>query len=372
MMDADNETSSDNSIIDKLFSTISPLSSSINTLDGIFKYIFFLKLILFVVGMSGNIFCIIIWMKKDFIRMPRSSACIVLAISDSLFLMTSVPNNVVKYINNGETNLLFTNEFFCRLMITTFGISQLLDSWMIVTLTVERFCAVVRPYFFSLYFTRKNIGIVVAIISSTIIAMSLYASLGDTKFHVFPNGKQVCLANKGLFNEIRAIIYGTIPLIIVIPCNLIIMVKLYQQKRRMKLLTQSNALSDEKKSYNITVMILSVTVSYSILILPYSIYLTCCQYSATASGLLSILSTIPELNASINFYLYFMSSQIFKNEVKKQLSKMFLFCGCKQIGNNLVVPVESGIGMAGSTSKNEQKGTLTTGFKSTSGSKGPV
>ena len=361
MMDVDYDTSSYNSITGSTLSTVSPLSTLINTNDGIFKYIFFTKLILFVIGMSGNIFCIIIWMKKDFIRMPRSSACIVLAISDSLFLMTSVPNSMVKYINNGGIELIATNKFFCHLIIVTFGISQLLDSWMIVTLTAERFCAVVKPYFFSLYFTRRNIGIVVGVISSIIIGMSLYASFGDTKFHVFPNGKQVCLPNKGLFNEIRAILYGTIPLIIVIPCNLIIIVKLYQQKKRMKLLTQRDAISDEKKSYNVTVMILSVTISYSVLILPFSIYLTCCQYAATASGLLSILSILPEINASINFYLYFLTSHVFKNEVKKQLSRMFLFCGCKQFGNNLVGPVESGVSMGGSSSKNDNKGTLSTG-----------
>ncbi len=320
-----------------------------------------IQLILF--KFLGNIFSIIIWLKRDFIRMPRSSACILLAIADSMFLMTSVPNSIVKYINGGGRELLATNEFFCRLMIVTFGTSKLLDSWMIVTLTAERFCGVIKPYLFNLYFTRRNIGIVVATITSIIIGMSLYASL-ETKFHVFPDGKQACLPKKGLFNEIRAILYGTIPLVIVIPCNIMIMVKLYQQKKKMKMLTQKDALSNEKKSYNVTVMILSVTVSYSVLILPYSIYLTCCQFSGTASGLMSVISIIPELNASVNFYLYFLSSNVFKNEVKKQLSKIFLFCGCRGIGNNLVVPVESSTGMQGNSSKHGQRETVDTALTS--------
>ncbi len=75
-------------------------------------------------------------------------------------------------------------------------------------------------------------------------------------------------------------------------------------------------------------MILALTVSFIFLTLPWPIYWLFFHKRGTLNEKLklrNILSTFAFTNAGINFYLYFLSSEMYRKAVKKQLIDFFQF-----------------------------------------------
>ena len=106
--------------------------TSHNNDDSYLVVIFYIKLCFLIFGCFGNLFCVVIWMKKEFIKMPRSISCIILALADTIYLILNFSS--LKY-NCFEGNV---TESVCRFLFFGVGFSQLMDSWIIVLLTAER------------------------------------------------------------------------------------------------------------------------------------------------------------------------------------------------------------------------------------------
>ncbi len=98
--------------------------------------LFYFKLCLLIFGCFGNLFCIIIWNKKEFIKMPRSICCIILSIVDTSSLIFHF--SAVAYDYFEKKMIYFISEFVCRFMFFGAGFVQHMDSWIIVILTTER------------------------------------------------------------------------------------------------------------------------------------------------------------------------------------------------------------------------------------------
>ena len=47
------------------------------------EWIFYIKLVCFLFGSIGNIFCIFVWSKRQFLTMSRSPACLVLSMANA-------------------------------------------------------------------------------------------------------------------------------------------------------------------------------------------------------------------------------------------------------------------------------------------------
>ncbi len=77
--------------------------------------LFYFKLCLLIFGFFGNIFCIVIWVKKEFIKMPRSICCIILSIVDTSSLILHF--SAVAYDYFERKMLYFISEFVCRFML---------------------------------------------------------------------------------------------------------------------------------------------------------------------------------------------------------------------------------------------------------------
>ena len=125
---------------------------------------------------------------------------------------------------------------------------------------------------------------------------------------------------------ISTMFIGVIPLCLVIPTNIAIIVKLVIQSRVRHTLGATT--TDEVTK--ITVMLLSITVSYIILSLPMTVVVFRTNAGQTQYGqlLLVAFSNLPYLNMSLNFYLYFLSGQMFRQEVREFLGRCFR-CGSK-------------------------------------------
>ena len=72
-----------------------------------------------------------------------------------------------------------------------------------------------------------------------------------------------------------------------------------------------------------TIMLLSITIAYVVLMVPMMITIVIYTYSQAGSyyHVIIILSNLPYLNMSINFYLYFLSGKMFRYKVKEMLQR---------------------------------------------------
>ena len=141
--------------------------------------------------------------------------------------------------------------------------------------------------------------------------------------------KTICTYPESLFalktrrmqTVLVTLLFSIIPLSIIIPTNIAIIVKLVIHSTIRRNLGVNTNVDEVTK---VTCMLLSVTVTFVILLVPFSVFLAISEESNT--GLHVILTNLPYLNISINFYLYFLSGNMFRVEVKALLSKWFTKC----------------------------------------------
>ena len=121
---------------------------------------------------------------------------------------------------------------------------------------------------------------------------------------------------------ISSLLFSVIPLCIVIPSNVAIIIKLFLHKKHRRSLHASCSNTETTK---ITVMLLSVTVAYIVLLVPTTISIILFRLGEFSYNTLILLSNLPYLNMSLNFYLYFLSGNMFRNEFK-QLMRRYYSC----------------------------------------------
>ncbi len=103
-----------------------------DTDDSYLTVIFYIKLSFLIFGCFGNGFSVIIWVKRDFIKMSRSISCITLALCDTTYLILNFSSLVYNCFEGNKA------ESVCRFLFFGVGFSQVMDSWIIVLLTAER------------------------------------------------------------------------------------------------------------------------------------------------------------------------------------------------------------------------------------------
>ncbi len=326
--------------------------------DDFIYYIFYIKISIIAIGLFGNVLCLLIWIEKSFIKMSRSSTCIALAVVNFCYLLINFTSEIYWYVNGKTLNE--RSEFLCKSRYILNGTFGDLDAWLIVTLTLERLCAVCVPYKAKLYITRRRMTIFISLLTLVSLLFNGYLGLFERNFFTV-KGKTVCRNDQNVITTIKHLLRGMVPLTIVIISNIIIIVKILQQKRKLKVAKAHNE-NEVKKSLRLTYMVLSITISFFILMMPPSIYWFCCKNIANYRDINRVIKIFPEINASINFFLYSLSSRDVQRAVARQLAKFCKFCPAVQ---NVLLQVNTVTSMAGtsevSTKHNANSKTKMTG-----------
>ncbi len=293
---------------------LQPNQKSMTTPDYV-KILFYLMLFCFIFGGLGNIFSIIIWMRKHFIKTARSPACITMAAVNMVYVTVMFANLAGSYYTG--KNLHSKSIFLCKFVRATTGFCQHIESWVIVILTAERLCAVVAPFSLKTVFSRHNISIFVLIVTLSFLILDTLVFM-NSKLGLPPWG---CMIENDSLSLARQLLTGQIPLAFLIPSNTIVIIKMIFKKTKLPNTAQQTG---KTRNTKVTLMILTVTVAFIIFTLPFSVFLMCCRrMGGSKSRMIGVTMTIfPVINSSINFYLYFCSSQSFRDEVKKELCKI--------------------------------------------------
>ncbi len=299
--------------------------------------VYYTKLFLIIIGGGGNIG---IWMTSEFRKMSRSVICITLAFANTTYLSLQISLSTTLYFY-GEDLIFAVNDTLCRLFDVLLNTSLHLDSFLILYLSVERCAAVFSPHLVKRLFDQTTAAYYIVIITVIFLVFNLSGSILASSLTQLPQGRQYCSVDMSLITIIRRLFIAIIPLIVIIPTNIVIIVKVISQHRDMRqciAVTQQQL--TKKKSIKVTILTLSITFSYIVLNIPGNVFFLCCREN---SKLISPLILLPMLNASVNFYAYTLASAEFRKKVKLLLSKAnhyvsnLLTCCCPQ---NSVLPMQ--------------------------------
>ncbi len=303
--------------------------------------VYYTKLLVFIGGCLGNILSVVIWLSPMFRKMPRSIVCISLAVVNTIYLLVIFSLSTTKYFN--DEYFLGGSDVTCKIKGTLFGFTQHMDSLLIVFLSLERCVSVFKPHLVKIIFTHTKAAVYVLTIAIIFMAFNVFIAMYDISTMKLQNGESRCQIDQTPRILIRQLLIGPIPLVVIIPCNAVTVVKVIAQYRAMRhvvVITQQHI--QKQRALKVTKLTLSITLTFIVLTLPTNVYFLCCR--SYSSDVLFVLTLLPMLNASLNFYLYTLASKDYRGKVRVMLNKaythvrnFFTSLLCQQ---NAVVPLQ--------------------------------
>ena len=119
--------------------------------------------------------------------------------------------------------------------------------------------------------------------------------------------------------DLIAILFRSfLPIAIIVPANIVIIIKLLRQKRARSSMTSTVSQNHEQTSKT-TWMVVWASLAYVITVTPisiYQIYMVRHKITGHTDLIIPFLSLIFRINPALNFYIYFLSGGLFKKEMK--------------------------------------------------------
>ena len=299
-----------------------------------------IQIVPFILGVIGSLLIIRIMLRPVFRKMPRHLTCIALATVDLLLLMWTFCTDLFEMTTG--LNPVVGNRILCKLQFPLLVYLTHMDSWLITVLTFDRLLAVMSPFKVNQIVTAFRTKILLVILTTFFFVYDIELSVRLTYFEEGVPGSNltapVCQSvnYKGLPPQILMIkdavmvLCGAfIPIALIVPANIIIIIKVYRQNQARAAMTSAMAQNYNEMSKTLW-MVIGASLAFVLTITPFSvfgliIFVTNTKEVQTDVYTL-ILEMINRLNPALNAYIYFMCGGLFKVEVKSWIASV---CSCK-------------------------------------------
>ncbi|CAC5417243.1 unnamed protein product [Mytilus coruscus] len=286
-----------------------------------FNYVFLP--VVTIVGVTGNIFTIIVMRSTRFSKTTSSILLIALAISDTIFLIIQPFHKefVTKLVG---LDVRAFSDVLCKLYFITLKSSKMMSSWFVVGLCIERFVAVWFPLKAKLIVTKRAVILMISVI---VIVIATFNGCWSYAYKI-TNGE----CHHGGYNhnstqEVQLFggmmlaglsLYSMIPIPVLVILTTLIIWKLLIQMRDRRSMT---AKSKDGIHIKITVMLIGINIAFILLVFPVSFFQLAAFQSkshghANQHIWLKILKKaaqgLEQVNYGINFFLYVLTSQQFR------------------------------------------------------------
>lgn len=263
---------------------------------------------------------------KEFQTLTTRITLLALAVSDTLLLITQ-PFNKLAVIGLFGRDIRALSRTGCKTFFIMFKLGKMTSSWFIVLICLERFVAVWFPLKVKLICVRK---LVISNVIAAYLVMIIYNGLWQFSSDIV-DGKCVpgytTEETQDMYTGFLlagSCLYSLVPISILLVFSPITVIKLLiEEKKRKKFMTVGNRASSELKK--ITTMLLLVAFAYTILVAPitsmhiYSNFIgvDIFTYNQTSFQFYrEFAQMLEQLNYAINFWLYIMVSDKFRNRVR--------------------------------------------------------
>ena len=299
-------------------------SSPLPTSYDVWAYIGFVTVpLLFVVGIVGNIFTVVIMRDEEFKKNVTSYILIALALSDLIVnFMYPFNKQFVRTLIGRDIRALST--FGCHFFFSLWRTVKMSTSWLVVLISVERFIAVVYPFKAVKWIVKSRVLLAISTIYVILgIYNSYWSSVTDRIVgpYCLPNTRPAeALQLSYILILLGNVVYSPIPCVILFITTSIIVHALRRSHAKRKHLT-SEQVQQQDNTSRITGMLLGVCIAFLILVTPITIG----HLLSIFAGINILFSTDPSVtiyrelaqlmeqtNHSINFFLYVVSSSEFR------------------------------------------------------------
>ena len=288
-------------------------------------------------GTIGNVLSFLIMIRRTMIITPTCFYMAILAISDTTILYVDCLRKWV-FLMYGE-DAWNINTAACRAFYYLSYSSFHYSVWIIVAMTTERFFAIRYPLkFLTVGSMRKTkVACLIILICVLLLNCQFTWSVKITEKGTCVPEENYSNFHKDVMPWIDAVFYSFLPFVILITFNVLIICSFRKAYRRQKTLhgnpTSHKSASHNRSSINhrMTAMLLSVTFTFIIMTAPKTIllcirnevfmFLKYNTYDFQEIALYTLITRIADLciytNHAINFFLYCVSGQRFRKEMKQ-------------------------------------------------------
>ncbi|CAF3313720.1 unnamed protein product [Rotaria socialis] len=268
--------------------------------------------ILILIGIPTHALSMIIFLRKRMCRYPVSVFMAMLSLANILILAGPV---TMQWLNHKVfIGFVVTGSpFLCAFHVYIDLVGSSINSWLILMIAVERYLSVTKPFLIRTSFNRRQAWIIVL----SVFLIALIAPLG---LAIVASNVNDCLLffskTYQIIGSIQIFFIYVLPSIFILTLSIITVHKLRNRIR-----------SSGSRRIHISVMLITVSFSFITFTMPYQV----CWYwlFSTAIGSVKLnlkvnilnigfryLSlTIRNLNYTLNFFLYSLTSTVFLKEV---------------------------------------------------------
>ena len=281
--------------------------------------------VLIPLGLAGNTLSFLVMIRSN---NRKVSTCIYMAaisINDNLMMCIEVHAWFVTAANIHEWHL-----WECKTSAYFAGFSLQLTTYLVIAMTLDKYIAIKWPHRAATYSTPRRVKIIIFTIVTSVVLYNL------PKYFTTAVVAGSCYSSsvKGIFTKIYSwfniVLNAVIPFTLLIHMNYII-VKTVRNSRKMfknhsQIATMNKRQRTMKSAENqLTTMLLLVTSLFLILLLPtyiryiYSAFVSSDTPSEFATSIFfsEISYKLYFTNSGINFFLYCVSGQKFRNDLKE-------------------------------------------------------
>ncbi len=271
-------------------------------------------------GTIGNILSFAVIVRKEMRNLSSSLYLALLAVADTIHIWTWGLWYFVVSVSDLDLSK-YTN---CKLDYFLHTYSHHYSAWLLVSVTIERFICVYFPFKVKFWCTTKNAKIVCSILAVVLAGVNFPQFLArymnnDNGCTPYPRYEAFILF---YWPYIDLVLYSFLPSLVMGITNGLIVFKMKKSSCAHNHV-QYSAMA--KNSQKITVMLITVSTSFICLTLPvegFTIYVERTSYNFYLDNIwFALVNVLKYLNHSINFFLYIVSAEKFRIELKKMMCK---------------------------------------------------
>ncbi|CAF1003349.1 unnamed protein product [Adineta steineri] len=309
---------------------------------------------IFLFGFTGNLASMATFMQTTLRATSTAFLFLILAVSDSLFLLVSIFDFAEVGLMDGP--ILLTNyDSLCRSRWFMKGFTQFCSAWILVFVTIDRWLRTRFPFKANKWCIHRNVIIVticIIIIGTGLHSHMLSAQLlgrlqpGIATIACGPADTTSSYANF-YFSQwpfIQVFFVCLIPVTLMLLGSIAIHRTIQKTKSRIQTVgtNQPQQLRQARLHRQMLILMISSIMIFFITTLPVSIRLIVAAYEVSIGKTTNInkivrdtgiLTILLNLNYAINFYVHCLTSKLFRDEFIQCTKIIYRLAGCTT-GNN--------------------------------------
>ncbi len=324
---------------------VGSISSSVHN-QLIDTFVVYSTVVVSILGGFGHILSSIILSRPPFNELPHALFCLALAFVDLALMIFQINISLIRIFTGQHGTAI--NRFLCKFFVNFAYLGMHLDAWIIVGLSGERVIAVFWPMRAKLIITKFRIKIFLFIAFLFFIVFDVETSVRYDLVEIRNSENTVVNNCEPVYfyglkqkyslikDQIANFLSTVIPLTIIATCNTAILIRLFRRKREQ---SQLGVNQRDRKNARTNAMLIGVMATYVVLNFPAPVYIATIGVDKIDynDSILTIFVFLSTLSVSLNFYMYFFTSDLFRNAAKN----LFQF-KCSEAGRAGGVSIQRG------------------------------